>query len=142
VIRDYAEELMGLKLQQKFHPRNFYPALLDLNQLALDLPRRTREITDLTAAGKLTFGIKLTQAEEFLAGIHKIANRITVGVIIAALLIASSLMMRVPAHFQIFGYPGIAMIGWLLAAVAGVYLIVSILMRDREDRERARRKGK
>jgi predicted unusual protein kinase regulating ubiquinone biosynthesis (AarF/ABC1/UbiB family) len=142
VIRDYAEELMGLKLQQKFHPRNFYPALLDLNQLALDLPRRVREITDLTAAGKLTFGIKLTQAEEFLAGIHKIANRITVGVIIAALLIASALMMRVPAQFQIFGYPGIAMLGWLLAAVAGVYLITSILMRDREDRERAKRKGK
>ncbi|MGZ4808266.1 MAG: ABC1 kinase family protein, partial [Thermoanaerobaculia bacterium] len=122
VIRDYAEELMGLKLQQKFHPRNFYPALLDLNQLALDLPRRAREITDLTAAGKLTFGIKLNQAEEFLAGIHKIANRITVGVIIAALLIASALMMRVPAHFQLFGYPGIAMLGWLLAATAGVYL--------------------
>lgn len=142
VIRDYAQELMRLKLQQKFHPRNFYPALLDLNQLALDLPRRAREITDLTAAGKLTFGIKLAQADEFLAGIHKVANRITVGVVIAALLIASSLMMRVPAHFQIFGYPGIAMLGWMIAAIAGVYLIVSTFMHDREDRERAKRKGK
>ncbi len=61
VIRDYAEQLMTQKLRQKFDPRNFYPALLDLNQLVLDFPHRAREIIDLTAAGRLTFGLKLTQ---------------------------------------------------------------------------------
>ncbi|HEY6139520.1 MAG TPA: AarF/UbiB family protein, partial [Thermoanaerobaculia bacterium] len=73
VIRGYAEELIAQKLMQKFNPRNFYPAMLDLNQLVLDLPHRTREILDQTAAGRLTLAIKLTQAEVFLAGIHKIA---------------------------------------------------------------------
>jgi len=134
VIRDYAEQLMGAKLAQKFNPRNLYPALLDLNQLVLDLPHRSREIIDMTAAGRLTFGIKLTQAEEFLSGIHKIANRIAVGVVIAALLVSSSMMMRT--------FPRIAIIGYIAAAVAAVYLIVSVLMRDREDRERAKLKGK
>lgn len=142
VIRDYAEQLMGQKIAQKFNPRNFYAALLDLNQFALDLPHRAREIVDLTAAGRLSFGIKLTQAEEFLAGIHKIANRITVGVIIAALLISSSMMMRVPSRFNLLGYPGLAVVGYLIAAIAGIYLVVSILMRDREDRERAKMKGR
>lgn len=134
VIRDYAEELMSQKIQQKFNPRNFYPALLDLNQLILDLPHRVREILDMTAASKLTFGIKLTQAEEFLSGVHKIANRITVGVVIAALLISSSLMMRYEHT--------LAVIGYLLAAAAGVYLVVSTLVRDRKDEERAKFKGK
>jgi ubiquinone biosynthesis protein len=134
VIRDYAEELIGQKLTQKFHPRNFYPALLDLNQLALDLPRRTREIVDLTAGGKLTLGIKLAQAEEFLSGMHKIANRITIGVVIAALLISSSLMMRV--------YPNLAVVGYVLASAAAFYLIVSTFLRDRKDREKAGIKGK
>jgi len=138
VIRDYAQELMTQKLQQKFNPQNFYPALLDLNQLVLDLPHRSREILDLTAGGKLTFGVKLTQAEEFLGGIHKIANRITVGLVIAALLVASSLMMRVPTSYHLFGYPTIAVIGYLLAAAAAVYLIASILLRDRKDQERAK----
>ena len=142
VIRDYAEQLISQKLAQKFNPRNFYPALLDLNQLVLDLPHRTREIVDLTAAGRLTFGIKLNQAEEFLGGIHKVANRITVGVIIAALLISSSMMMRVETSFRIFGYPGLAVLGYLLASAAAFYLIVSTFMRDREDRERAKMKGK
>lgn len=134
VIRDYAEQLMVQKLQQKFNPRNFYPALLDLNQLILDLPHRTREILDMTAASRLTFGIKLTQAEQFLSGVHKIANRIAVGVVIAALLVSSSLMMRY-AHT-------LAMVGYLLAAAAGVYLVASTFLRDRRDEERAKFKGK
>jgi ubiquinone biosynthesis protein len=142
VIRDYAEQLMTQKLAQKFHPRNFYPALLDLNQLALHLPHRTREIVDLTASGRLTFGIKLAQAEEFLAGIHKVANRITVGVVIAALLLSASLMMRVPTSFTIFGYPGLAVLGYLLASAAAFYLIVSTIVQDRRDQEKAKFKGK
>jgi len=138
VIREYSQELMTQKLHQKFEPKNFYPALLDLNQLVLDLPHRAREILDLTAGGKLTFGVKLTQAEEFLSGIHKIANRITVGLVIAALLVASSLMMRVPATFHLFGYPALGVIGYLLAGAAAVYLIFSILMKDHKDKERAK----
>lgn len=133
VIREYSQELMAQKLKQKFDPQNFYPALLDLNQLVLDLPHRSREILDLTAGGKLTFGVKLTQAEEFLAGIHKIANRITVGLVIAALLVASSLMMR--------SSPVLAMVGYVLAGAAALYVIVSILMKDRKDQEKAKIKA-
>ena len=142
VIRDDSEHLMTDKLRQKFNPRNFYAALLDLNQLALDLPHRVREIVDLTATGHLSFGIKVTQAEEFLGGMHKIANRITVGVVIAALLIASSLMMRVPSRFTIFGYPGFAMVGYLIALAAAIFLIASTFIRDRRDQERAKMKGR
>ena len=113
-----------------------YAELLDLNQLVLDLPHRSREIIDQTAAGKLSFSLKLMQAEQFLAGMHKIANRITVGVVIAALLVASSLMMRVPRGQTL------AMIGFVAAAVAGLYLIISTLVRDKQDRERAKVKGR
>ncbi|HET7704616.1 MAG TPA: AarF/UbiB family protein, partial [Thermoanaerobaculia bacterium] len=134
VIRDYAEQLMTQKLAQKFHPRNFYPALLDLNQLALDFPHRAREIIDLTAGGRLTFGIKLTQAEEFLGGIHKVANRITVGVVIAAIVIASALMIDKS--------PVLAIIGYVASAIIGLYLVVSTLMHDRRDEEKAKLKGR
>jgi predicted unusual protein kinase regulating ubiquinone biosynthesis (AarF/ABC1/UbiB family) len=134
VIRDYAEQLMVQKLRQKFNPHNFYPALLDLNQLVLDLPHRTREILDQTATGKITFGLKLIQAEEFLAGIHKVANRITVGVIIAAIVISSALMMRTQ--------PYLAMVGWITSAAIGLYLVVSTILHDRRDKEKARQKGK
>jgi predicted unusual protein kinase regulating ubiquinone biosynthesis (AarF/ABC1/UbiB family) len=134
VIRNYAEQLITQKLKQKFNPRNFYPALLDLNQFVLDFPHRAREIVDMTATGRLTFGLKLLQAEEFLAGIHKIANRITVGVIIAAIIVASALMMDVQ--------PVLAIVGYVTATIIGFYLVVSTLLHDRRDREKAKLKGR
>lgn len=134
VIRDYAEEMIAKKLVQKFNPRNFYASLLDLNALFQEFPRRAREIVDLTAAGKLTFGIKLLQAEELLSGIHKVANRITVGVIIAAIVVASALIMRTQPH--------LAMIGYITSALIGLYLVVSTILHDRKDRERAKTKSK
>jgi len=140
VIRDYAESLIAKKVAQKFHPRNFYTALLDLNQLALDLPRRTRDIVDQAANGNLTLKIKLQQADDLLKGMHKIANRITVGLVIAALVVGSSLMMRVPSRFHILGYPAIAMAGYLAASITAFYLVVSTLMQDRRDRETAKKK--
>ena len=132
VIRDYAENMMSQKIAQKFNPRNFYPALLDLNQLVLEFPHRAREILDLTAAGKITVGVKLTQAEILLSGIHKIANRITVGLIIAAIVVASALMMRTQ--------PALALTGYIVAVVIGLYLVISTLLHDRKDRERAKTK--
>ncbi|MEO6258923.1 MAG: AarF/UbiB family protein [Thermoanaerobaculia bacterium] len=142
VIRDYSEKLIGQKLKQKFEPRNFYPALMDLNQLVLDFPHRAREIIDLTAAGKLSFSLKLQQAEEFLSGMHKIANRITVGIVIAALLMSSTFMMRYPTRLRLFGYPALAIIGYLLSAGAAAYLITSTFLNDRRAEERAKMKAK
>ena len=142
VIREYAEKLIAKKVAQKFHPRNFYTALLDLNQLALELPRRTRDIVDQAANGDLTLNIKSQQADDLLKGMHKIANRITVGLVIAALIVGSSLMMRVPARFHIFGYPAIAMTGYLAASIIAFYLVISTLMQDRSDREKAKKKSR
>jgi hypothetical protein len=52
------------------------------------------------------------------------------------------MMMRVQTRFTLFGYPGLAILGYLFAALAGAYLISSVLLRDREDRERTKMKGR
>jgi ubiquinone biosynthesis protein len=137
-IRSYSERLFAQKVSQKFHPRNFYAPLLDLNELALELPKRSRILLDQFANGQTAVNVKLPQAEDLLKGMNKIANRITMGLVIAALLVASSLMMRVDTRFVLFGYPGIAMIGYMIAAVSGIYLIISTIWHDRKDSEHAR----
>jgi hypothetical protein len=50
--------------------------------------------------------------------------------------------MRVPTRFTLFGYPGLAILGYLLASIAGFYLVLSTMMVDRKDRENAKLKGK
>jgi hypothetical protein len=50
--------------------------------------------------------------------------------------------MRVPTRAHLLGYPAVAMIGYLTAVIAAVYLIASTLIRDRKDQERAKMKGR
>jgi hypothetical protein len=50
--------------------------------------------------------------------------------ILAALIIGAALMMRVETAFTLFGYPGIAIIFFLVAALGALALAVSILFHD------------
>jgi multisubunit Na+/H+ antiporter MnhE subunit len=65
-----------------------------------------------------------------MEGMQKIANRLTTGLILAALIIGAALMMRVQTRFTIWGYPGIAMLFFLGAALIAVYLMAGILKAD------------
>jgi ubiquinone biosynthesis protein len=137
-IRDYAESLVVRKVAQSFNPRNYYTALIDLNEFLIELPRRAREVLDQITTGRLSLNIALTQADHFLKGIQTIANRITIGLVVAALIIGSALIMRVPARFMILGYPALAVLGFIAASGIGFYVVIGSLLKDRADRSKAK----
>ena len=68
-----------------------------------------------------------------MVGFQKVANRITVGLIIAALIVGAAMMMRVETTFRIWGYPGLAILLFLAAAGGGVILLINILFYDKSD---------
>ncbi len=70
-----------------------------------------------------------------LEAFHKIANRITLGLVTASLIVGAALLMRVETPFKIFGYPGLAMIFFIIAACMGMGFIISILFYDRTPEE-------
>jgi hypothetical protein len=74
-----------------------------------------------------------------MEGFTKIANRITMGLILAAMIVGAALLMRVETRFQILGYPGLAMLCYLAAAAGGGALVLDILLADRKHRQQAAR---
>lgn len=69
--------------------------------------------------------------EEYLmTGLQKVTNRITLGLILGALILGASFLMRVETTFRIFGYPGLAMLLFLLATGGGIALAIQILRSD------------
>ena len=63
-------------------------------------------------------------------GMQKVANRIALGLVLAALIVGAALLMRVETSFRIFGYPGLAILFFSVAAFAGLGLVLTILMHD------------
>jgi hypothetical protein len=69
-------------------------------------------------------------AQTIVAGFQKVANRITAGIILASLILGAALLMRIQTRFQVFGYPGLAILCFLGAAAGSVWLLFSIFFQD------------
>jgi len=52
------------------------------------------------------------------------------GLIISAMIIGAAMLMNIESRFIILGYPGLAIILFLTAAVGGAFLVGSILLGD------------
>ena len=85
---------------------------------------------------ELEVKVKAVDAILVMEGFQKIANRITTGIVLAALIMGASLLMQVQTSFRIFGYPGLAMLCFLVAAAGGFWLVISIFVQDHKSRKK------
>jgi ubiquinone biosynthesis protein len=59
--------------------------------------------------------------------LDKMVNRISISLILSAILIGSSLVILTNKGFMVFGFPLLGIVGFMLSAILGVWLIISTL---------------
>jgi ubiquinone biosynthesis protein len=129
-IRRNADELLQKKLLKSAASEKPYEILLEAKEFFENLPARVNKIFDKVANDEVKIKVKAFDEVYIMNGFQKIANRITVGLILAALIVGTALIMRFETPFTIFGYPGLAMIFFLVAVIGGVILTLRILFSD------------
>lgn len=80
---------------------------------------------------KNKLSMKVIDEPMLVDSFQKVANRISLSLILAALIIGAALFMRVPTTFTIMGYPALAMICFV-AAAGGFALAVQIAFYDQK----------
>ncbi len=130
-IRRNAAQIMQQRLLKSLSPGNLFSGVLELKDLVQRLPARLNKIIDAIANNEMKISVDAIDEKTLVLGFQKVANRITVGLIIAALIIGAAMMMRVETSFRIWGYPGLAILLFLAAAGAGVFLLINILFYDK-----------
>ena len=136
IIRERANEILQRNILKSVAPNNLLSGVVDLKEFAEKLPTRVNRILDAAGNNELRFKVDAIDEKVVLEGLQKVANRITLGLIVASLIVGAAMLMRVDTSFRIFGYPGLAMIFFLLAAAAGLALSVSILSTDVKRRKK------
>jgi predicted unusual protein kinase regulating ubiquinone biosynthesis (AarF/ABC1/UbiB family) len=129
-IRRNAAEIMRQRMLKQASPAAMFSTLLETNELVQRLPRRLNTILENMAENQFRIGVDAIDEKQLMAGLQKIANRITLGLVLAALILGAALMMRVETSFRILGYPGLAILLFLAAVVGGVLLVLNILLHD------------
>ena len=130
-IRRNAAQIMQQRLMKSLSPGNLFSGVLELKDLVQRLPARLNKIIDAIANNEMKISVDAIDEKTLVLGFQKVANRITVGLIIAALIVGAAMMMRVETTFRIWGYPGLAILLFLAAAGAGVFLLINILFYDK-----------
>jgi predicted unusual protein kinase regulating ubiquinone biosynthesis (AarF/ABC1/UbiB family) len=133
-IRNYADVILQRRLKKSLSAGNLYGTVLELKEFVDKLPARVNQLVDTLTTNGIRIDADVIDEHSLLASLHKIANRITVGLLLAALIVGAALMMRVESTFTILGYPAIAMIFFLLAAVGALVLVFNILFTDEKDK--------
>jgi ubiquinone biosynthesis protein len=136
VIRQEATNIMSQQVAQSLEPGKVIARAIEVKEFAERLPTRVNKILDAVGNNELVIGVDAIDEKVVLDGLQKIANRITLGLILAALIIGAALMMRVETSFKIFGYPGLPTIFFLLAAIASVLLGANILFTDKKPKKK------
>ena len=129
-VRRNSSELLQRRLTKMASPANFISTILDSNDFIQHLPGRLNKILERLADNEITVKVDAIDDVRVMEGMQKIANRITLGLILAALIVGAAMLMQVDTTFRILGYPALAMIFFLAAAAGGFFLAYTILFKD------------
>jgi predicted unusual protein kinase regulating ubiquinone biosynthesis (AarF/ABC1/UbiB family) len=137
VVRRNAGGLLERRMLKSLAPSAWLSSALELRDLAQRLPSRINRVLDALTGQELRVQVELIDEGAVIEGLQKVANRITLGLMLAALIVAAGMLMAVPTDFRLLGYPGLAMIFFLAAAGGAAWLAFSIVAHDRAPRRRA-----
>ncbi|HKC18607.1 MAG TPA: AarF/UbiB family protein, partial [Candidatus Dormibacteraeota bacterium] len=126
-IRANAAEILQRRLMKSATPGSLFSNVLEAKDFVVNVPGQLNRILEHVANNDVEIKVDAFNEDRLMGGIHKVANRITIGLVLSALIIGAALLMRVPTHFTVLGYPGIAMTFFIIAAIGGLALVVSIL---------------
>jgi ubiquinone biosynthesis protein len=90
------------------------------------LPRDLRRLLKEARRGRMKLELDLKRLDHFGHQLSRSANRLTVGIVTAALIVGTSIVMTVTGGPTLFGLPLFGLLGFLLAFLGGVWVLVSI----------------
>ncbi|OGF59538.1 MAG: hypothetical protein A2Y62_03560 [Candidatus Fischerbacteria bacterium RBG_13_37_8] len=101
--------------------------MLSILELVEQMPENIQLVFQKILKGKFSFSIEHLKLQELISEIDRASNRISFGLIVAALIVGSSLLVQSGIGPKIYSFPVIGIIGYLFAGLLGLWLIFNIL---------------
>ena len=127
---DHITPFLQQLMQERYQPATLLQRgrrrLVELANLAGRVPEDLRQLLREARRGRMKIDLDLKRLDHFGHQLDRSANRLTVGIVTAALIVGSSIVMTVGGGPTLLGLPLFGLLGFLLAVIAGAWLLVSI----------------
>ncbi|MDP3028699.1 MAG: AarF/UbiB family protein [Deltaproteobacteria bacterium] len=125
--RPYARELLIRRMEPSRWLKEVSKTVREAAVFLKKLPSDAGEILSKVKKDELTIQFQHRGLEKFIRELDRSSNRLSFAVVIAALIIGSSLIFQTGFGPRLFGYPLLGLAGFLLASILGIWLLIGIL---------------
>lgn len=129
MIRETTVPLMGEQMEGLFTPSGILSLVAPRALALLELPDRTERLLGGLERGSTSISIT-PQLDDAVSELRTITNRLSASIVIAAVIVASALLMQVDGVGRIAGYPALGLLGFITAFVMAILLIVRMLRTE------------
>jgi ubiquinone biosynthesis protein len=95
------------------------------------LPRGLLDIIEKARTDRFQIQFVHRNLEHVVHELDRSSNRLSLAILVGALIVGSSLIFRAGAGPAMFGYPALGLAGFLIAGLLGFWLVVLILRSGR-----------
>jgi len=130
-MEPFASKLARRRLSPQSLSKDFYSWATELAALLREFPREAREIITRVKSGKARIEFQHRGLEPMLQIYDRVSNRIAFAIVLASLVVGSSLIVLADIAPKWYDIPIIGIVGFLVAGVMALWLLVSILTHGR-----------
>jgi ubiquinone biosynthesis protein len=131
----HLKPFMRRLLQEKTGPANLGREGMRMMQsyaaLLKALPDDLKELITRVNRNKFKIDLEHRGLDRLITDLDKSSNRLSFSLLIAALIIGSSIVMQTDKGPLLFGFPALGIVGYSIAAVLGLWLAIAILRSGR-----------
>ncbi|RJQ52746.1 MAG: AarF/ABC1/UbiB kinase family protein [Actinobacteria bacterium] len=126
-----SKPVADLLLRERFDPARIYDMAKRNTQmaarLAAEFPERLQRLMNKAESGALRMTVDLGEVQRLQSRLDVIANRLIVGLLVSATLVASALMFRSGLGPAFFGIPILGALGFLTGFLIGARLLIAVI---------------
>ena len=127
LVEPYAKKLMLQPVLPKKQLKEIKQFVDETEELVKILPGELKQILRKIKKGRMNLIFEHRGLDRLITELDKSSNRLAFSLIIAALVIGSSIIVHSNKGPFIFGFPIFGLIGFLIAAIFGLWLVIAIL---------------
>jgi len=124
--RPFAKRMIRRELSPERLSEQFAGASGDAFRLLRDLPGEARDLVSLLKAGKMRMEFELKDLERLDSTIKRVVTRLSAAVLLAAMIMGSSILVQSGIPPLVFGIPAIGVLGFIFSGFVGVYLLFDL----------------
>lgn len=130
IAEPYAAKLVRKRLSPQKTLDKVRKGLTEMSEM-VTVPKQINRLLRKTLKDGLGFKVDPIGMERLIKDIDRSSNRLAFSIIVAATIVGSSLLLQSGIGGEILGLPGVGAIGFLVAFVLGLWLLISILKSGR-----------